>query len=195
MSPVDPQARIKALERKIAQLQSALVTDELTGILNRRGLMEMLVIMYKEVSYQLQHPQKRRNVIIKSLSVIFIDIDHFKNVNTRYGHAGGDAALERVAQTIKARLRGIDVVGRYGGEEIVVGLIGADGSSAAQIAEDLRATIANLSVQTKTGKISITISCGVASLRSKDSLEQLIKRADKAVYEAKNSGRNKVVTL
>lgn len=195
MSQTDYQARIKSLERKIAQLQSALVTDELTGILNRRGLMEMLEVMHNEVSYQLSHPEKRRNVIIKSFSIIFVDIDHFKDVNTQYGHDGGDTALTSVAQAIKHRLRGIDVVGRYGGEEIVVGLVGADAASATQIAEDLRSTIENLSLMTKTSKFSVTISCGVASLRAHDSLEQLIKRADKAVYEAKHSGRNKVVAL
>jgi len=195
MSAADPQITIAALERKIESLRRELVTDELTQILNRRGLMESLDILHREVAFQLENPEKRRNLVIKHFSVLFLDIDHFHDINTRYGHDGGDAALRLIAQTIKSRLRGIDVVGRYGGEEIVVGLVGADRTDSQNIAEQLRETVAATDiVALSTGKtFRLTVSIGVAVLEAGLSLDQLLKNADKALYKAKHTGRNRVV--
>lgn len=193
MNQTNPQARILTLERQLAKLKQELVTDELTKVYNRRGLIDALTIVTREVAYQLQHPDKRRNVVIRSLSVIFIDIDNFKEINSRYGHQGGDIALSTVAQAVKNRLRGIDVIGRYGGEEFVVGLVGADIANATHIAEDIRTNIAQTAIHANGEEFFVTISCGVAPLTVDCSLEQLLRHADTALLQAKQQGRNKVV--
>ena len=101
----DPATRIAQLETQITKLQRELITDELTGIYNRRGLMKMLEVLHNEVSFQLSNPNKRNNFVIRNLSIIFIDLDHFRHINTEFGHAGGDLALRTVARTIQSRVR------------------------------------------------------------------------------------------
>lgn len=190
---IDKDKTIEKLKRELDGLRAQLQTDELTGILNRRGLMTYLSSIAKEVSYQLENPDKRRSVVIRSLSLIFIDIDKFKTVNDSFGHDCGDTVLKQVAQMISGFVRGIDIIGRLGGEEMVIGLVGADSQDAAKIADRLRNQIAQTDFICDAVKISVTASFGVSTLRPGQTLSELITEADKAMYQAKTTGRNKVI--
>jgi diguanylate cyclase (GGDEF)-like protein len=187
------KARIAALQKQVRELNERLVTDELTQIFNRRGLMEYLEAIANEVHYQYKHPDKRRSVVIKHLTIIFLDIDHFKKVNDSYGHDVGDEVLRQTAELIRERVRQLDIVGRYGGEEIVIGLPGATAEHAQRIAEDLRQIIEKHIFQVGQSNLRVTASLGVAELTPKRNIHQTLKAADDALYQAKDGGRNKVV--
>lgn len=188
------KARIADLQAQVQELQKRLVTDELTQILNRRGLMDYLEAIASEVRFQQKHPDKRRSVVIKALSLIFIDIDHFKQINDTYGHDAGDAVLRQVADLIQDQVRQLDIVGRYGGEEIVVGLVGADEKNAARIAEILRTEIeASEFIVPNKDDLKLTASLGVAELTNEKSVAAVLKMADEALYRAKDEGRNRVI--
>lgn len=193
MSTNDEQ-RIIQLEQEITKLRSQLTTDELTKILNRKGLIEILKPWAREVAYQLANPDRRKALIVRALSLVFVDIDRFKGINDRYGHQAGDLALKTVAKILKENVREIDIVGRYGGEEIVLGLIGANLGDSKKISEHLRKKIADAPIKFRDQIISVTASFGVATLSADLNLDELIKRADEALYRAKETGRNKVVT-
>ncbi|HUD20576.1 MAG TPA: GGDEF domain-containing protein [Candidatus Saccharimonadales bacterium] len=188
-----PQNEVEKLQLEIVKLKELLVTDELTKVLNRRGLEQALKPVVGEVSFQLKHPEKRKSLIIRAFSLVFVDIDHFKKVNDTYGHQAGDEALRVVARILKENIRGIDVVGRYGGEEIVIGLLGASKIDAERIAEDLRKKIATEIIEIEEKKFQLTASFGVATLGVDMTTEELIHLADQALYKAKETGRNKVV--
>lgn len=131
------------------------------------------------------------------LSLLMLDIDFFKKVNDTYGHQVGDIVLKSVANIAKSTLRDFDICGRLGGEEFAVLLPEANQDQAREVAERLRLAIANTQIALPTGglPISITISIGVSSVMSKhDNIDVLISKADKALYEAKNTGRNRVCT-
>ncbi|MEK9167367.1 MAG: GGDEF domain-containing protein [Patescibacteria group bacterium] len=194
MMPTKDEQRIVELEQEITKLRSQLTTDELTQILNRKGLIEILKPWAREVAYQLANPDRRKALIVRALSLVFVDVDHFKNVNDTYGHQAGDLALKTIAKILRENVREIDIVGRYGGEEMVIGLIGANLQDARKIAEHLRVKIADTPVKFRDQIIIITASFGVAALAADLNLDDLIRNADEALYRAKNSGRNKVVT-
>ena len=168
------------------------LTDSLTGVYNRRYMDRRLL---EEIS------RARRQAY--DISFMYIDIDHFKRVNDTVGHQGGDEVLREVAQRIKAELRLSDALARFGGEEFVVLLINADLDSAAFVAERIRAGIAASMIEVSAGvRVSITASIGVACLDRSDagvtpeaSAMELIAHADSALYQAKDSGRNRVVTF
>lgn len=130
----------------------------------------------------------------RALSLVMIDIDHFKKFNDTYGHTCGDAVLKHVARIIQASVRGADVAARYGGEEFCLLLSEADASRAAQAAERLRAAIAETPTQYDGRKLSVTVSMGVAQFDSgRDTgAKAFIDRADKAMYDSKQQGRNRV---
>jgi two-component system, sensor histidine kinase LadS len=157
-------------------------TDPLTGVLNRRSLIE-----------RLDAACLRAQARGLPIALLFIDLDHFKQINDTYGHAAGDACLRAVIEPIHAELRQSDVIGRYGGEEFVVILSSADRAAAEPIAERIRNRVADVTVEGFGPPIHVTCSIGVAT---SDMLgvwgEKLIARADEAVYVAKRSGRNRV---
>lgn len=191
---VSDEQRIVELEQEITKLKSQLTTDELTKILNRKGLIELLRPWAREVAYQLANPDRRKALIVRALSLVFVDIDHFKKINDTFGHQAGDLALKTIAKILKENVREIDIVGRYGGEEIVLGLIGANLSDGKKIAELLRVKIINTPIKFRDQIIKVTASFGVSALSADLNLDELIKKADEALYRAKETGRNKVVT-
>ncbi len=128
------------------------------------------------------------------LSVIFIDIDHFKTINDNYGHQCGDLALTSIAKWINESIRSSDIVFRYGGEEFVVLLSETDLEGAELLAERIRQNIENHIFAYGLETIRLTASLGASSLRGDDSLDAFITRADQAMYRAKQTGRNRVVT-
>jgi diguanylate cyclase (GGDEF)-like protein len=158
--------------------------DAITGIFNRRGLNEMGC---REISRAIRFD--------RSLSVIFLDIDHFKQVNDTYGHPIGDLVLKELADRLKKNLRTIDLFGRYGGEEFVIILPEADTEGALDVAERLRKIVEQTPFTPDNLSLWITISQGVSVLNADNrSLNTLIKQADEATYQSKEAGRN-LVTL
>jgi two-component system cell cycle response regulator len=161
------------------------ITDQLTGLYNRRYLIHHLD--------NLVEAGKKSG---KPITLVFMDIDHFKSVNDKYGHDVGDKVLREFASRIAADVRGVDLVCRYGGEEFVVAMPDTDMISASNIAERLRQNIETTPVlfDDAPHQLTITISVGVAKAEgASDTGEALLNRADQALYRAKRSGRNRVV--
>ena len=128
------------------------------------------------------------------LSVAMIDLDHFKVVNDSYGHPFGDKVLKLVAAKMSEITRKKDLLGRYGGEEFLIVFPECGGEQARRILERLRENMEAHIIHTpKSGEIQVTLSAGIAELEESDGVEELIRRADKALYHAKNIGRNKVI--
>lgn len=155
--------------------------DPLTGAGNRIALNENL---NREIELS-----KRLNY---DLSVLMIDLDHFKSINDGYGHLSGDEVLKAVVNQIKKCIRQTDICFRYGGEEFVVLLNNANIANARLIAERIRMTVSDLCISTEKGLLQVTLSTGLAMLKEDDSSNGLLSRADAALYQAKQSGRNKV---
>ena len=167
-----------------AEIEMRAISDGLTGLLNHRAFQE-----------QLGHELRRYERMKAPLSLIMMDIDFFKDVNDTYGHPSGDTVLAGVAAVIKGTLRDIDVAARYGGEEFAVLLVDTDSQGAMKMAERLRVSVQNATFKTDSGNISVTLSAGVASVpgdaRGK---AEIIELADKALYRAKDTGRNRVIS-
>ncbi len=168
------------------------LTDSLTGVYNRRYIDRRLL---EEIG------RARRQAY--RISCMYIDIDHFKLVNDSVGHQGGDEVLREVASRIKAELRISDALGRFGGEEFVVLLIDADLESATMVAQRIRASIANIPFELSSGELlPVSVSIGVATLDDFERdhaiegvAQQLVAQADTALYQAKETGRNRVVSF
>ncbi|MCL7999448.1 PleD family two-component system response regulator [Brucella sp. 21LCYQ03] len=162
------------------------VTDSLTGLHNRRYLdTHMPVLLTRATGRE------------RPLTVIMIDFDHFKRVNDQYGHDGGDDVLREFAARLRKKIRGMDVMCRYGGEEFAIVLPDTDLAAAAAVAERIRDAVSEEPFLLAGGKhqIAMTISIGIASLRlmGGDTVEALFARTDAALYEAKKKGRNRIV--
>jgi diguanylate cyclase (GGDEF)-like protein len=154
--------------------------DALTGSLNRRTIDQWLVRSFSEAARE-QQP----------VSVLFIDLDHFKAVNDRHGHAGGDFCLRHVAAALRGALDQGDLFGRYGGEEFIAILPGRNGAAARMAAEQLRMAVENLGPVWNGQPLRLTVSVGVATrLENEDTPQGAVARADRALYAAKSNGRN-----
>ena len=168
-----------------AQLQALASHDPLTGIMNARA--------YYRVCDQAIHASQRNRSFF---SVLFIDLDHFKMINDRYGHAVGDEVLREVAQTLQKNIRRSDALGRIGGEEFSVFLPDTEPEGAKALAETLRLAVASLRITTAGQELQVTASIGVAAGHfgaGQDANMALIQQhADQAMYEAKRAGRNRV---
>jgi diguanylate cyclase (GGDEF)-like protein len=177
----------RRLHEAEARLQWIAITDELTGLHNRRYLMQRLTAEIKRTTRE-QRP----------LACILFDLDHFKRVNDTFGHAAGDRVLQEVAATARRQCRESDILSRYGGEEFVVVLPGTDRRGARDTAERLRQAIQETSIVLNTGRtLSVSASFGVAVLdwnpgEREDVDMILLKCADDALYQAKAKGRNRV---
>jgi len=165
------------------RLQRMSITDALTGVANRRHFIER---------YRLEFYRSQRKEY--PISVLMIDIDHFKKVNDTYGHLVGDEVLVSVAQTIVGQLREIDFVARFGGEEFVVFLPETSKDAAMKVAERVRGAIEKTEFRAYDEKLHASVSIGVAMFpEDGDDKDVLLERADAALYKAKGQGRNRVV--
>lgn len=189
MARLTLEAAHAELESKHSQLQAlseeyhrASITDALTGSYNRRFFMEVTAKMISGTT--------RHKVI---LSVIVIDVDHFKSINDQYGHYAGDYVLKRISEICSSELREEDVFARMGGEEFVIALMHASYNDATDVAERLRSRIMAQHFEVDGHAFHVTISCGVAQYQLADAhIENTIRRADRALYQAKHQGRNQV---
>ena len=174
-----------ALIRAQDELRSVAAHDSLTGLWNRGAILELL---RRELS--------RRQRTGDALGVIMADIDHFKKINDTHGHLVGDVVLQAVTRRLAGHLRPYDSVGRYGGEEFLIVLPACHASDLAMGAERLRRCIADQPIETSMGRIPVTLSFGLASVsqgeKETPACEMLLRRADEALYTAKDRGRNRV---
>lgn len=173
---------VKQAQSREKMFQSQAETDSLTGLYNR-----------KHAFILLDAAINKARLNSEDLSLLMLDIDHFKAINDSHGHQGGDEVLRQAAAGIANSLRSHDIAGRYGGEEFILGLVNVTHATAVEVAERIRKRIAELPVTINERVIRITISIGLASLDKDDDLQSLVKRADTALYVAKESGRNRVI--
>ncbi|WP_019626429.1 sensor domain-containing diguanylate cyclase [Thioalkalivibrio sp. ALJT] len=171
----------KELELRLRRLSN---TDALTGLYSRRYFMEQLEKAFAEF-----------HAAGTPTSVVMLDFDHFKSINDRYGHAAGDLVLQLGTRCITEHIRTSDVPARLGGEEFAVLLPEADQVVAARLALDITTAIADLDLSATGARLSTSITCGVATLRpDDDSINDIMKRADRALYRGKAAGRNQVIS-
>ena len=187
---VKVQLKIKTLQDSLKKSNQALMelsnTDPLTHLSNRRFLM-------KTLEKELQRCERSQ----KPMALIMVDVDHFKPVNDTYGHQQGDVVLQTLADQMKAHLRDYDLAARFGGEEFALVLPETALAEAVQVAERLRIAISELRIPADHNEIRLTISLGVATYPHPKvrTVDNLILEADRALYNAKERGRNRVETI
>jgi diguanylate cyclase (GGDEF)-like protein len=165
--------------RLMSRLRNLANVDSLTGIPNRRAFFEEAELLFEGPG--LAGPGRH--------SVLMIDVDYFKEVNDTFGHRAGDRVLSVVAACVKSQLRSADLVGRYGGDELVIALADCDGPAAFAVAERIRSVVAATPIVTEDGVVNVTLSIGVAGAESGETLLPVLARADLALYDAKRAGR------
>ncbi|MCP4349229.1 MAG: diguanylate cyclase [Desulfobacterales bacterium] len=171
------------LREYAAEMERLATTDSLTGLYNRRYFFEKAG---KELELAMQNKTQ--------LSLILMDIDHFKKVNDTYGHFAGDEALKALTACCKETLYDYDLFSRFGGEEFAILLPGTDKDTAFKLAEQMRKVIGEISIDFTGQSFNVTVSIGVASMdNTGESLETILKRADDAMYQAKKNGRNQAL--
>ena len=180
------RVRIAELERESRSLQESLqeeqrlaMVDSLTGIANRAAYDD-------RVEHEFLRWQRQRAPV----SILAWDIDRFKQINDAYGHKAGDKVLRVIGQHLAQHVRGTDFVARYGGEEFVMILVGTAGEQAKVAADKIRIAIAAIGFHFRNKPVTVTASCGITTLRDGDTTETVFDRADKALYKAKDAGRN-----
>jgi diguanylate cyclase (GGDEF)-like protein len=157
-------------------------TDKLTGLLNRQAF-DMLIERIAAEARRKSEP----------VMLLLADIDHFKSINDRFGHLAGDRVLKRTATLLQQRLRGSDIVARWGGEEFLIALKDCRLEEAVRLAEELRGDVERLRVELDDGQvINLTLSIGISPFDGIEPIDAAIGRADTGLYEAKRSGRNRI---
>jgi diguanylate cyclase (GGDEF)-like protein/PAS domain S-box-containing protein len=176
----DNSSMIAALKR-VKELRSQVMLDPLTGIGNRR----FIELKIETSLLECQHHQM-------TTGVVFIDIDHFKQINDDFGHDVGDVVLKMVANTIRYNIRSSDFLGRWGGEEFIVLLLDVDEKQITAVANKLCALVARSHLDVADTRIGVTISIGATLIRPDDIRETLLQRVDRLLYESKAHGRNRI---
>ena len=178
------EARVRELESRLRDIGELASSDPLTGALNRRG--------FEDVYTRTLHQAETEGW---NLAVAVLDLDHFRALNGRHGHAGGDAALRHLVQVLRSGLRRDDVLARYGGEEFVLLLPRATLEEATALVQRLQRELAAHPLEHEGRRIQVHFSAGVAVRQLGEDREQLLNRADRAMYRAKQDGRNRVVPV
>jgi diguanylate cyclase (GGDEF)-like protein/PAS domain S-box-containing protein len=173
-----------AMRQRLEELQEMAMHDPLTGIANRR---------FVEINLAARLEELRRYGF--DFSVMFLDADHFKNINDTYGHSVGDRILKMISATVANSLRSFDIIGRWGGEEFVVLLVNTKRDDLLKLAERLRRLVEKSVLTLDSGEtLRVTVSIGATLAIDGDTVESLIERADKLMFESKRQGRNQVST-
>ena len=170
------------LGEQLSQAEKDAFTDPLTGLPNRRLVTQRLASAHESF--------RRAGVPV---AVLFVDVDHFKHVNDRFGHAAGDEILRMVGGTLGACTRGADLVGRWGGEEFLVVVTAAEPSLVGMMADRLRTMVAKSWIEVDGRRVRVTVSVGAAVASTGEAVDELVDRADRAMLEAKEQGRNRFV--
>lgn len=185
VKPIEPEHLVASVTSRIERyrvLRGFIVRDSLTGLLNHTKTKEQLDVEMARAQRQ-QRP----------MSFAMIDLDHFKRVNDNYGHSTGDRVLKSLARLLQQRLRKVDIVGRYGGEEFAVILTDTDGRDAVRVLDGIRKDMGEVRQRWENTDFSVTFSCGIASFPDFATPEAISNAADQALYRAKQGGRNRVV--
>ncbi|MBU1191494.1 MAG: diguanylate cyclase [Gammaproteobacteria bacterium] len=177
-------AVVESRAQRARALEHAMSRDSLTGLLKHTKIKE---------AFELELARAHRHDA--GLSYAMVDIDHFKFVNDTYGHAVGDRVIKSLAHLLMQRLRQTDIVGRYGGEEFVVVLPDTDSEGAAAVMEEVRKAFSDIEFDTEAGSFSVTLSVGLVSCGNCGEAETIAEQADQAMYEAKRTGRNRMVCV
>ncbi|MBL4623054.1 MAG: diguanylate cyclase [Immundisolibacteraceae bacterium] len=167
------------LKQALEQQQREANRDALTNLANRRAFDKLLA-----------HEHRRWKRYGRPLSIIFFDIDHFKSINDKYGHAAGDIALTAIAKILHKSLRENDFLARWGGEEFIALLPDTDEKASLEVAEKLRAAVMATRFHFHDSEVRVTVSCGISEFCGEDDPEQVLNRADEALYQSKSDGRN-----
>jgi diguanylate cyclase len=176
------ESEAAGLRKEVAVVQELAMVDPVTGLPNRAAWDERL---------RQEYARWRR--FKGQLSLAVFDVDNFKSINDRFGHASGDKALNVIATALRSRVRQTDFIARYGGEEFAVLLIGAGRAASLRVADEMRQAVARAGLHARNRPVEVTISCGVAEFTGDDSPEKVFERADAALYEAKRTGKNRCV--
>ncbi|WP_341887881.1 GGDEF domain-containing protein [Variovorax sp. YR752] len=180
------RARLKQqkdeLAEALAQIRLLATQDELTGLFNRRHMTSLI-----------RDAQARAQRSGEPLSLVLMDLDHFKRINDGHGHHAGDAVLRGFAEAGRTALRSTDVLARWGGEEFLLMLEGTAPEQAAMVVERIRAQLARASFETVAPGLAVTFSAGLVAFAPDQTLEQVVEQADQAMYRAKTGGRNRTV--
>ena len=182
ITPAHLLATVEARVRRARTITSLMVRDSLTGLLTHSAIEEQLT---RELGLQLRHEG--------ILSYAMIDLDHFKQVNDRYGHAAGDRVIRGLSRLLRQRFRQTDLLGRYGGEEFVVILPATDAQTAARLLDNVRKTFSQIKFMAGDQVFTSTFSAGVASAPPYNDIAKLQAEADRLLYRAKEAGRNQVL--
>ena len=178
-------ARTKALVKELTaqnnRLEELVLFDELTGLRNRRAILNDLDML---VTGAARHGL--------SLAVLMLDVDHFKAINDEHGHRVGDDVLREIGARLRGRMRGGDVAGRLGGDELLIVLPSTEAGGADSLARSISSSMRDTPVQTPSGPVVVTVSIGSAAWLD-DDVEMLLERADRALYSAKEQGRDRTV--
>lgn len=187
------KTQVQKLQKEIKRLKELAYKDELTGLFNRHGFKEEAQKFVSAVTELGKSNNKRKSFLVKNFALIIFDIDNFKNFNDSYGHLAGDLVLKSLSRFISKQVRDSDIVARWGGEEIIVGLVGASENDAFGVADKIRQGIADKKLNYDKRKINMTVSGGAADMTKIGDFEKLFGRADKALYRAKKLGKNRIV--
>jgi diguanylate cyclase len=181
----DSEAQVKRMAEDLAQIRSEVYVDALSGLFNRRRFDSALESLVAKASSDNE-----------PFSMLLIDIDEFKGINDRHGHVFGDQVIQCVSQAIKASVKGRDIAARYGGDEFAVLLPETALAGATTVAEYIRRIIERRRLSDYIGEgetVTVTVSVGLATLGAGETGQSLLRRADKALYQAKKNGRNQVI--
>ena len=183
------RGRMEELEREARKLHASLADEK------RMSLLDGLTRIPNRLAYEqrLDDEAQRFRRFGQPICLATCDIDHFKRVNDSYGHRAGDKVLQVVAETFASSVRSTDFVARYGGEEFVFILPGSTLEDAQALMNRIREKIAEVGFHFRGTPVSVTVSCGLTALRQEDGVDEAFDRADKAMYQAKDAGRNRVV--
>lgn len=175
--------RNASLTRKVRKIESLATTDTLTGLANRRRLQQVLA--YNKAMADRQHDY--------SFALCYVDLDLFKQVNDRFGHSAGDRVLQEVARLSQSVVRSVDCVARVGGEEFILVLTHSVEEDALHVAERLMLGLKDIEVSPMDSSYRVTASIGITRYQPREAVEDTVERADKSLYDAKRSGRNRIV--
>ncbi|WP_192805162.1 diguanylate cyclase [Noviherbaspirillum aerium] len=173
---------IVRLDQALVKINELAIRDELTGAFNRRELLRLA-----------ERERQRAARSGAGFCLCLIDIDHFKEINDRHGHAAGDLALKQVVRQVQGEIRRIDMFGRYGGEEFLLLLVDAEMEDARVLVERVRQSIEGMMLPGSMAGERLTVSIGIVRYRMPEAIDQTVSRADAALYHAKHTGRNRVV--
>lgn len=197
----DLKKQLASVERERQKFQQLAERDFLTGLYNRHGFVREVDRFLAQMKADRKLGRKRRAVVVRAISIIFIDVDDLKHVNDTFGHKKGDKYLHSIARVLSSQVRDIDIVGRWGGDEFIIALVNATDEETLEVAHKLHAKIRKLSLGKAVSDFVCSASFGLISTDGSRQhpnygLHDLIEKADKAMYEAKiKRGKGVIVSF